>query len=171
MTATRGLVLFVTVAAAGALLRAADRTTERPAGSPAAVARLKTISAKVHSKGASLIIEATEPVGYVTSQPDPLTLTLDFRNVAAEGVANSVAANPKSPITSVTIEPADSLGAPASRVRVALTQPVAHRVRSDRNTIVIEFDKPAGESGPPHLPATPVCARSAGIKPPPGPCV
>ena len=55
MTATRGLVLIASVAAAGALLRAADRTT----GSPAAAARLKTISAKVHSKGASLIIEAT----------------------------------------------------------------------------------------------------------------
>jgi type IV pilus assembly protein PilQ len=151
MTATRGLVLFVTVATAGALLRAADRTIERPAGSPVAVARLKAISAKVHAKGASLIIEATEPVGYVTAQPDPLTLTLDFRNVAADGVANSVAANPKSPITGVTIEPADSLGAPASRVRIALTQPVAHRVRSDRNTIIIEFDKPAGKGGAPYV--------------------
>ena len=127
---------MMTVAAAGTLLRAADR----PAAPVAGTVRLKTISAKVHSKGASLVIEASEPVGYVAAQPDPLTLTLDFRNVVAEGVANSVGANPKSPITGVSIEPADSLGAPASRVRIALAQPVGHRVRSERNTVIIEFD-------------------------------
>ena len=43
------------------------------------------------------MIEASEPVGYVAAQPDPLTLTLDFRNVVAEGVANLVGANSKSP--------------------------------------------------------------------------
>ena len=70
MTATRGLVLMATVAVAGTLLRAADRSAAPVAPS----VRLKTISAKVHSKGASLVIEATQPVVYVASQPDPLTL-------------------------------------------------------------------------------------------------
>jgi type IV pilus assembly protein PilQ len=155
MTATRGLMLVTSVAAAGVLLHAAERSAE----SPVVSARLKTISAKVHSKGASLIIEATEPVGYVTAQPDPLTLTLDFRNVDAQGVANSVAANPKSPITGVSIEPVDSLGARASRVRVSLAQPTAHHVRSDRNTVVIEFDKIAGKGAPYVLP--PASAKRA----------
>src|SRR5205823_14832463 len=77
MTATRGLVLIASVAAAGALLRAADRTT----GSPAAAARLKTISAKVHSKGPSLIIAPTEPLGHVTSHPARRPLMPDLRKV------------------------------------------------------------------------------------------
>ena len=48
--------------------------------------RLKTISARVSAKGASLVIEATEPVAYVATRPDPLTVLLDFRNVGADGV-------------------------------------------------------------------------------------
>ncbi len=78
MTVNRGLALLLTVAAAGALVNAS------PAPPAVAVAvRLKAISARVNAKGASLVIEATEPVAYTTSRPDPLTLLLDFRNVAA----------------------------------------------------------------------------------------
>ncbi|MGH9140506.1 MAG: type IV pilus secretin PilQ [Vicinamibacterales bacterium] len=136
MTATRGLALILSVATAGALVNAAA-----PPDSRAAV-RLKAISARVGSKGASLVIEATEPVAYTMSRPDPLTLLLDFRNVAGTEVANSVAADVKSPIAHVSVEAVESLGAPASRVRIALSQPVAHHVRSERNTIVVDFDKP-----------------------------
>ena len=84
----RGLALFLTVVTAGALLRASGATA--PYATPAA-ARLTTISSRVHSKGASLVIEATDPVGYVATRPDPLTITIDFRNVTGDGVANSVA--------------------------------------------------------------------------------
>jgi type IV pilus assembly protein PilQ len=89
------------------------------------------------------VIEATEPVAYVTTRPDPLTLLLEFRNVASDGVTNTVSANAKSPVAGVSVEPSDSLGVPAARVRVALAQPVGHRVHSDRNTIVVDFDKPS----------------------------
>ena len=80
--------------------------------------------------------------------PDPLTLLLDFRNVAAAAVANSVAADVKSPIARVSIEAAESLGAPASRVRITLSQPVAHHVRSERNTVVVDFDRPSAKAAP-----------------------
>ena len=69
-------------------------------------------------------------------------------------VANSVAADVKSPIAHVSIEAAESLGAPASRVRVALSQPVAHHVRSERNTVVVDFDKPSAKAAPFVLPPT-----------------
>src|SRR5882672_305757 len=152
MTLTRGIALLVTVAAAGALVNASG-TAGGPVTTPApATVRLKAISARVSSKGASLVIEATEPVAYVQSRPDPLTLLLDFRNVGAEGVANTVAATEKSPIAGVSIEAAESMGAPASRVRVALAQPVVHRIRSDRNTIVVDFEKPSGKGVPYVLP-------------------
>ena len=150
----RGLALLVTVVTAGALLRASGATSPN---ATVAGARLKTISSRVHSKGASLVIEATDPVGYVASRPDPLTITVDFRNVIGDGVANSVASNAKGPIAGVSVESVESLGAPTSRVRITLSQPVAHRVRSDRNTIVIDLDKPTGR---PYV--LPVAAEQSG---------
>jgi type IV pilus assembly protein PilQ len=143
MTLTRGLTLFLSVATAGTLVSASG-----PNATPLASVRLTAISARVNAKGASLVIEASEPVAYTATRPDPLTVLLDFRNVSAGEVANSVAANAKSPIASVSIEATESLGAPASRVRIALAQPVAHHVRSDRNTVVIDFDKPSAKAAP-----------------------
>jgi len=143
MTLMRGLALFLSVATAGTLVSASG-----PNATPLASVRLTTISSRVNAKGASLVIEASEPVAYTATRPDPLTVLLDFRNVAAGEVANSVAANAKSPIASVSIEATESLGAPASRVRIALAQPVAHRVRSDRNTVVIDFDKATPNAAP-----------------------
>jgi type IV pilus assembly protein PilQ len=87
------------------------------------------------------VIEASEPVAYVATRPDALTVVIEFRNVAAEGVANTFAPNARSPIASVVVEPVESDAVPASRVRIALTQPVAHHVRSDRKTVVVDFDK------------------------------
>jgi type IV pilus assembly protein PilQ len=137
MTVTRGIALLLTVAAAGGLVKASapDATTSG--------VRLKAISSRLHSRGASLVIEASEPVAYTATQPDPLTVLLEFRNVASDEVANSVVANAASPIARVSIEAAQSMGKPAARVRIALVRPVAHHVRSDRNTVVIDFDKPS----------------------------
>jgi type IV pilus secretin PilQ/predicted competence protein len=142
MTATRGLALILTVAAAGALVKASG-----PAAGTSTV-RLKTISARVNGSGASLVIEASEPVAYALTRPDALTVLVDFRNVSYDDVANSVAANPKSAITKVSVESGESLGTPTARVRIALAQPVAHHARSDRNTVVIDFDKPSAKTPP-----------------------
>jgi type IV pilus assembly protein PilQ len=145
MTVTRGLALFLSVTTAGALVSASvpDATTS---------VRLKTISARVNARGASLVIEATEPVAYTATRPDPLTLVLDFRNVAAGDVANSVVADAKSPIAHVSVESGESLGAPSSRVRIVLAQPVAHQVRSERHTVVVDFDRPSAKAVPYVLP-------------------
>jgi type IV pilus secretin PilQ/predicted competence protein len=142
MTATRGFALFLTVATAGALVNASG-----PAAGPTTI-RLKTISARTHSSGASLTIEASEPAGYALTRPDPLTLLVDFRNVGYADVANLVEGSAKSAIAKVTVESAESLGAPAARVRIALAQPVAHHVRSDRNTVVVDFDRPSPKTAP-----------------------
>ena len=110
--------------------------------------RLKTISARVNGKGASLVIEASEPVPYVATRPDPLTVAarLPQRRRATASPTRSPP-NAKSPDRRrSSVEAAESLGAPASRVRVALAQPVAHHVRSDRNTIVVDFEQAAGDS-------------------------
>ena len=138
MTATRGVSLFIGLVTAGALVTVSGRAMS---SGGAGGARLTTVSARVNGRGASLVIEASEPVPYVTTRPDPLTVVLDLRNVASEGVTNAVVPDSKSPITGVQIESAESLGAPTSRVRISLAQPVAHHVRSDRNMIVVDFDR------------------------------
>jgi type IV pilus assembly protein PilQ len=102
----------------------------------------------VNGKRASLVIEANAPVPYVTTRPDPLTVLVDFRNVVADGVGGSSAASAKGPIASVSVEPTESMGAPTSRVRITLAQPVGYRVRSERNTIVLDFEKPSGKTAP-----------------------
>jgi type IV pilus secretin PilQ/predicted competence protein len=146
MTVTRGIALLLTVAAAGALV---DASAPGPA---ATGVRLKAITSRLHSNGASLVIEVSEPVAYTATRPDPLTVVLELRNVTSDDVANSVVASAASPIADVSIEPARSMGAETSRVRIALVQPVAHHVRSDRNTIVIDFDRPSARGAPFVLP-------------------
>ena len=107
MTLSRGVALLA-VSALSAAVATTDGLVSAAsgAGTPAGP-RLKTISSRVHSQGASLVIEATEPVAYIASRPDPLTVVLDFRNVGTEGVANATAANAKSPIAAVSVEPDD----------------------------------------------------------------
>jgi type IV pilus assembly protein PilQ len=135
----KGLGLLLSVVLAGELAGAAGIR----AGGGTPVVKLRTITARVNGKGASIVIEASEPAGYVTTQPDPLTVYVDLRNVDSASVANRFAADAKSPITGVAVEASESLGTPLSRVRISLAQAVAHRVRADRNTIVIDFDKPS----------------------------
>jgi type IV pilus assembly protein PilQ len=147
MTLMRAVALSLVVTTAGTLVNASG-----PAAAPPSSVRLTAISARLNAKGTSLVIEASEPVAYTATRPDPLTVLLDFRNVAASEVANSVVASARSPIAGVSIEAAESLGRPASRVRVALAQPVSHRVRSDRNTVVIEFDTASPDAAPYVLP-------------------
>src|SRR5262245_31432516 len=144
MNRPRGLTLLVVVVAAGTLVNASSGPTEH--APTVSGARLKTISTRLTAKSASLVIEASDPVAYIATRPDPLTVVLDLRNVVADGVANEVAANASSPVTSVAIEPPDASS--ISRVRVSLAQPVPHRVRSDRNTIVVDFDRPSAKAAP-----------------------
>src|SRR5262249_47457141 len=133
MTATRGLALLLTVAAAAALRAAAPDAAVPPP-------RLKAISARVGSKGASRPIDASDQVAYPLTRADATTVLVDFRNVTMADVANSVVADAKSPIASVSVEPFEALGTPASRVRIVLAQPVAHRARSERNAVIVDFD-------------------------------
>jgi len=114
------------------------------AASTAAVipsAKLTTISSKADARSATLVIEATEPVPYVATRPDPLTVMVDFRNVDAGAIAAAAGLQARGPIASVRVESAEALGSPVSRVRIALAQPVTHHVRADRNRILIDFDR------------------------------
>ena len=138
MTRTSGFASFIGVAAASALVAAAPPGLST--GNPAAAPRLKAITARSTAKGASLVIEASDPVAYVATRPDPLTVVLDLRNLVVDASSNA-AVRVMSPIAHVSLEPSDSFGTPASRVRIALTQPVSHHVRSERNAVFVDFDR------------------------------
>jgi type IV pilus assembly protein PilQ len=126
---------------------------------PAPLARLSAVSAKVAVRGASVLIEASEPVAYVTTRPDPLTVVVDLRNVSAAGVANRVSGSNVFPIAAVMTEDARGAdGAPVARVRVLLAAPAQHQVRSDRNVIRLDV-VPDDES--------PGAVRLAGASPAP----
>ncbi|HEX3703301.1 MAG TPA: type IV pilus secretin PilQ [Vicinamibacterales bacterium] len=133
---TRAVALLFAIGLAGTFANASGPEPGAPT-----TARLKTITSRMHGNSASLVIEATEPVAYVATRPDPLTVLVEFRNVDAAGVASSVKANAASPILSAVVEPADEATSSGPKVRITLLQPVAHHVRSDRNTVVIDFDR------------------------------
>src|SRR6185369_17700244 len=105
----KGLGLFLTVVLAGDMAGAAG-----PAGGGNSVVKLRAITERVSGTGASILIEASEPAGYVTTQPDPLTVYVDLRNVDSASVKNRFAADAKSPITGVAVEASESLGTPLS---------------------------------------------------------
>ena len=141
MSVIKGSALVLSVVLTGALVSASSPESSSGATATPAI-RLKTISSRVTSKGTSLVIEATEPVPYVATRPDPLTLLIDFRNVAADAVISSVAPDEKSAIESVAVEQAsDAAG------RRAIADWV-DRIRSKVRSNVIE---------PPDLPGNPEC--------------
>src|SRR6476620_4726825 len=95
------LVLAAPLAAVLALALSASRPfamggAETPA--------LRSISSRLDGAISTVLIEASEPVAYLTSQPDPLTLFVDLRNVSAAGVAGKPIADMLAPVNGVAVE-------------------------------------------------------------------
>jgi type IV pilus assembly protein PilQ len=110
-------------------------------------------------------IETTDPVAYVTSRPDPLTLFVDLREVDASGARNALL-GAKGIVSGGAVEEAVGPdGTRVARVRIRLTSPAAHQVRSKRNIIHVDFDSafPLGSVGnaSPAGRATPTSSRFA----------
>jgi len=108
------------------------------AGTPA----LTSISSRLDGAVSTVLIEASEPVAYLTSQPDPLTVLVDLRNVNADALDGKPVAGLLPPVNAVAVENATAPdGAPVARVRVRLDRAAKHRVRSARNTILVEVQR------------------------------
>ena len=89
-----------------------------------------------------IAIEASDPVPYVASQPDPQQFVIELRDIVAAGFADNFKADPRHPFSAVQVETTkDASGASVARVHVALLQPLRPRVRSARNVIYIEADR------------------------------
>lgn len=153
MTAARtraaaGMAAVLTAAALGAgslLLTAA-----------AAPVRLLGVSAQ----DAAVVIEATEPVAYTVSRPDPLTLVVELRGVSVGEAASRV--RPPHVVSAVRLEQATGAdGVAVVRVRLTLDRAAEYKVASARNAIRLDFAGAAAASPRPAPAAGPAAATGA----------
>ena len=125
---------------------------------------LRSISSRLDGGISTVLIEATEPVAYLTSRPDPRTVLVDLRNVNVEGVEARRVSDPQAPVQLVDVVPSTSPdGAQVARVRVQLDRAARYRVRSSRNLIYVEVDR----TGAPESAAGPAAVATAGRAPAP----
>ena len=67
------------------------------AGAGVDTATLKKITSRLDARTGVLAIEASDPVPYVASQPDPKTFVIELRYVVAAPVSHPVQADPRNP--------------------------------------------------------------------------
>jgi type IV pilus assembly protein PilQ len=139
-----------------------------PAEGAAARARVNAISAQAGPQGTSVRIEASEPVGYVTARPDPMTVLVELRHATAAGAVNRLAAAPVGSVAAATVEDAlASDGTPVVRVQLLLAGPIPHRVRADRNVIQVDLGQaPPAKAPAPSAPPAGDAARTPAAAPP-----
>jgi type IV pilus assembly protein PilQ len=126
----------------------------RVSGAGNDAAMLKRIASRVDGRMGVIAIEATTPVPYIASQPDPKTFVVELRDVVAVGFQNEFSADPRNPIASVQVEhAATNDGTIVARVRMNLDQPMRPRVRSSRNVIYVEAERAAVAATPVATPA------------------
>lgn len=137
-----------------------EKAAAEPAAAPAP--KLKGMSASAGRRITTVKIETTDPVAYVTSRPDPLTLFVDLRGVDASRARNALI-DAKGIVSGAAIEETTAPdGTRVARVRIRLTSPAAHQVRSKRNVIHVDFDSafPLGSIGNASAAAAPTQASS-----------
>jgi type IV pilus assembly protein PilQ len=134
----------------------------------AAPARLLSVSAQ----GPAVLIEATDPVAYTVTRPDPLTLLVDLRNVTFADAATQV--QPKGFVAAIGVENAAAPdGLAVARVRISLARAAEYTVKSTRSTIRVDLApakasagaKPAPAATPKMPPAAAPAPTRAGVKP------
>src|SRR5512134_263670 len=120
---TARLLPAVFVAGLGSLVVAAGGTPVRLVG----------VSATTSATNHAVLIQASEPVAYAVSRPDPTTVLVELRNVQVEGATSTL--DGSAFVRDVEFEDAVSLdGNPIGRVRLMLAGPATHKVRSERGT-------------------------------------
>ena len=111
-------------------------------GGRADVILLKKVAASVTPQAGVIVIEASDPVPYIASQPDPRTFVIELREVVAIGFADSVRVEPGHPMADVRVESGTGPdGVNVARIRMTLTRAQRPRVRSARNVIYVEADR------------------------------
>jgi type IV pilus assembly protein PilQ len=113
-----------------------------PQAAGAEVATLKKIASRVDGRAGVIAIEASDPVPYVASQPEPLQFVIELRDIVATGFADNFKPDPRHPFSALQVETATADdGSSVARVTMTLLQPLRPRVRSSRNMIYVEADR------------------------------
>ena len=146
-----GLALFAHAAAL-----ASERT---------AVVRLVEVTSESTAASQSVLITATEPASYTTRQPDPVTVLITFRDVAAGDVVSRLRPAPDDPVDVVEVlDAVDDDGTPVAQILIGLREPTIYEVRSRRQTIQVRFARPVvstSTAAPADAaPASPLVGRS-----------
>src|SRR5918912_56353 len=84
-----------------------------PRAASTETAMLKRIASRVDDHAGVISIEASDPVPYVASQPDPKTFVVEMRDVLAVGFADNFKVDPRRPIASIA--PRGASSAPPGR--------------------------------------------------------
>jgi len=112
---------------------------------------LRAVTSRLDARAGVIAIEASAPVAYVASQPDPRTFVIELRDVVSLGFADRVTADPRHPVEGIDVETAAGAdGVDVARIRMRLAHPGRPRVRSSRNVIYVEadrFDAPGNAAG------------------------
>jgi type IV pilus assembly protein PilQ len=134
-----GLCIAVALGVSGKAATFAKATAAKPS------ATLKKIESRLESKTGVVAIEASAPVPYVASQPDPRSFVVELRDVAAAGFDDAFKKDPRHPIAALKVEDVEAFdGVTVTRVYMTLTHPMRPRVRSSRNLIYVEADRADG---------------------------
>src|SRR5687767_9030073 len=93
-------------------------------------ATLMKIGSRVDGKLGVISIEASDPVPYVASQPDPRMFVIELRDVTAAGFADNFKADPRHPFAAVQVVSGRSAdGVSVARISMLLAHPMRPRVR------------------------------------------
>ena len=65
---------------------------------------LKKIDSRVGDRIGVIAIEASAPVPYIASQPDPQTFIVELREVVSVGFKDGFTADPRHPVAAVRVE-------------------------------------------------------------------
>ena len=140
---TRWFSLLLGVALVAHVAGLAARHNEPLAAERPASVQLVAVTSESTAASQSVLITATEPVSYTSIQPDPLTVLITLRDVAAGDVASRLRMEPGDPVKTVdVVDDVDDDGNPIAQVRIRLHEPTIYEVRSRRQTIQVRFARP-----------------------------
>ena len=126
------------------LVHAVGMATERPAD-----VRLVDVTSTSTATRQSVLITASEPASYTALQPDPLTVLITLRGVAADDVVSRWRPAPDDPVRVVEVlEAVDDDGNPVAQVYIRLRAATVYDVRSRRETIEVRFARPVVSMSP-----------------------
>ncbi len=132
--------------------------------------RLNAVSGKVDGQVTTVVIDVSEPVPYVATQPDPFAVVVELRNVDLTKASNTLAKKELDPVSGVLLEQGKTDdGASVGRIRIILLRPLKFMVRSSKNLIFVQIGAGADlqSAAAPAAQAEPAAEPIAGVPPKP----